>query len=314
MVKKISSTRDWIEKYLSIVQNKELLTLLKKSETIQESGPWSFLKLAFLWCFAQTYTNIIGYASRYKNICYVDLFSGCGMSSFEDYGRKTNFLLGSPVMMATAPFKNPFKKCFFFEKDHENFVSLSKRVEILKNNNKLTCTEYKIFEGDCNENVDELIKILKKLPDAHFLLFVDPYSTEIKWSTMEKLLSLNYPAFDMIFNFQPFGINRKSCYEDTLPSFFGEAGYQKYLGNLELLESYYIEKLRKFKMAKTTKIIKIESGGSGGFYYDLIYATRKEFPGWINAIEHIKSMIESTTGHEIKIIADPSLPRLDKIS
>ena len=56
-------------------------------------------------------------------------------------------------------------------------------------NKKLTCESFKVINKDCNKAIDDFIKAVSKIPNTHFLLFVDPYSTEIHWRTMEKLLS-----------------------------------------------------------------------------------------------------------------------------
>lgn len=308
-----TSEREWVEKYKLAVQNEKLINILD-FYPIPQVGAWTFLKLAFLWNFAHTYTNIIG--GRYANMCYVDLFSGSGLGFFKNYGGNTQFLLGSPTLMATIDCKHPFKKCFFFESVEENINVLRKRLEILKHNEKMTCEDYVIIPEDSNIRIDEVIDNLRKTSNAHFLLFVDPYSTEIHWSTMEKLLSLKYPSFDMIFNFQPFGVNRKSYRPETLIQYFGDEEYKKYLKvpkekRLDMLESYYIQKLKRYRMVKTVRVIRITSG-KGGFYYDLIYTTRKEKPPWLPAIEHVKTMIGGFTGYEVSIIFDPLFLSLDK--
>jgi three-Cys-motif partner protein len=309
MPKKLSE-REWVEKYKSALQNEELIKIVNQPELpLTHLGPWTFLKLACLWSFAyHTYTPIIG--RRYQNMCYVDMFSGSGLVSFEDSSKNTQLLIGSPVLMATGASRYPFRKCFFFEK--ENSDVLEKRLELLKSQGKLTCSDYKVFPEDCNVAVDKLIEELQSLEGAHFLLFVDPFSTEIHWATVEKLLYMGYPAFDMIFNFQPFGVNRKSYRPETLSAFFGDEGYKKYIDfGLEALESYYIYKLKQFDMVNTYRVIRIASG-KGGYYYDLIYTTRKEKPPWIKGIEHLKKIVEKLTGYEVSVILDPSLPSLEK--
>ncbi len=307
--------REWVEKYLNILQNKELLNLIDAPKLPKtELGPWTLLKLAFLWNFAyHTYTTIIG--PRYEDMCYVDLFSGSGLVSFEDSSKRKQKVLGSPILMSTINSKYNFKKCFFFEE--KTSEALDKRLMILKEKGKLTCNDYKIFSKDCNSAIDEFIGEISEMEHAHFLLFVDPFSTEIEWKTIERLLLLEYPRFDMIFNFQPFGVNKKSYMEETLPKFFGDTEYEKFLSvqqnkKLEELESCYIEKLKKFNMVKTVRTTRVSSGGSGGYYYDLIYTTSKENAKWIGSIEHLKKVIEKLTGHEVSIITDPTLPSLKK--
>ncbi len=308
--------REWVEKYKFAIQNEELISVINLPDLSTTSlGAWSFLKLACLWSFAYyTYTPIIG--PRYQNICYVDLFSGSGLVSFEDSSKNTQLLIGSPILMATLAGEHPFSKCFFFEKETGNV--LEKRLKLLNIRGKLTCKDYRVFSEDCNVAIDELMNELRSLQGAHFLLFVDPFSTEIHWATMEKLLSLRYPAFDMIFNFQPFGINRMSYQPKTLSAFFGDDGYKEYLevaeeeSKLDALRNYYVQKLKKFKeKIKTIETIRVSSG-KGGFYYDLIYTTRKERPSWIEGIKHLGKMVGKMTGADVSIMFDKKQPSLDK--
>lgn len=311
------SPREWVDKYKSAVQNSKLIDLVNVPEMpYGDSGSWAFLKLALLWSYAyHTYTPIIG--RNYSTMCYVDLFSGSGLSCFRDCSSNPQFMLGSPLLMATIGSGYPFKKCFFFESEPELTLALDKRLEILKNNGKLTCRDYKIFR-DCNQNIDELLNELRKIQFAHFLLFVDPFSTEIKWSTMEKLLTMRYPAFDMIFNFQPFGVNRKSNKPETLGQFFGDLNYQNYIKDtdektLEAWEKYYIQKLKQYpEKVQTIKSVRIRSG-TGGFYYDLLYTVRKEEEEapWTKGINHLKGTIEKLTGQDVSIILDPTIRSLD---
>jgi len=314
------SDREWVEKYKPFLQNEEIINLtdLPNLPTTQ-LGAWSFIKLACIWSYARyTYTPIIG--RKYYNMCYVDLFSGSGLMSFRDGSKGTHQLLGSPILMATMKNEFPFRKCYFFEK--EKHEALSKRLEILKNNRYITTDDYTVFPSDCNQCIDDLIDELSKLEHAHFLLFVDPYSTEIQWSTMEKLLSLEYPAFDMFFNFQPFGINRKSYRPETFPNFFGEDGYELYeryltLRNedhkLEKLKDYYVSKLREFDVVGHVDSIKISSG-TCGYYYDLIYTTRISDPKWAAGITHLANKVENITGSVIQKIFDPTVITLDRWS
>ncbi|OPY26020.1 MAG: hypothetical protein A4E28_02734 [Methanocella sp. PtaU1.Bin125] len=309
MGKKMSE-RETIEKHQKFLQNEELIDIIKLDSIGTTSQPWSFLKLTCLFSYAYfTYAPIIK-KNGYKNMCYVDLFSGTGLDTFEDYGGKKQHLLGSPVLMSTFD-RTPFDRCYFFENDGHEL--LTKRLQLLKEKGKLTST-CKVYSSDCNESIDSLINELRDLDEAHFLLFVDPFSTEIHWSTMDKLLSMRYPHFDMLFNFNSFGINRKTSWEKYLPQFFSDESYKKCLSvpqtkRLDCYKEIYINKLKQYKNVKTLKVIKISSGS--GFYYDLIYTTRKENAGYAKGIDHLKSIIEKMTGFDISVTTDSSMRTLD---
>lgn len=144
---------------------------------------------------------------------------------------------------------------------------------------------------------------------------MDPFSTEIKWKTMEHLLTLNYPSFDMIFNFQPFGINRKSYNPQTMTEFLGDPDYKAYKHTdertLDALENQYIQKLKEFPMVRVIKTVRIRSG-TGSFYYDLIFTTRKRDSPWVKNIDYLKKVIEKLTGYNVSIIFDPKIKPLDQ--
>jgi len=306
--------RNWVEKYRNAVQNEELIGIVNvPGLPVGQVGAWSFLKLAFLWSYAYyTYTPIIG--TRYENMCYLDLFSGSGLNQFSDHSGNPHLILGSPLLMATIG-GYAFKKCFFFEAEEKYAEALEERLHRLKSSSFLTCTSYEIF-GDCNKNIDRVICELKAKDGCHFLLFVDPFSTEIKWNTMEKLLKMRYPAFDLIFNFQPFGINRKSYNFKTISEFLGIKEHEswKHASDkvLDTLENTYIRKLKQYsEKIKRVETIRIRSG-TGSFYYDLIYATRKSEAPWAGNIDHLKRMIERLTGYEVSIIFDPTIQPLDR--
>lgn len=323
MAKKLDH-RDWINKYQNAVQNENLINMVKKNNLpINDAGAWSFLKLAFLWSIAYyIYSPIIG--SRYSNMCYVDLFSGSGLVKFKDVSNNYQLMMGSPLLTATIESAYPFNKCFFFEKNFKFANALEKRLNLLSENKKLSCESFKVINKDCNKAIDDFIKAVSKIPNTHFLLFVDPYSTEIHWRTMEKLLSSKYPAFDMIFNFQPFGVNRKRYMPEELPLFFGDTKYKKLIPHglienkvesiLQKLEAHYTQKLIKYSdKIKTINPIRIRSG-KGGYYYDLIFTTRKKLQesAWLQGIEHLKTMIEKSTGYEVSIILDPTRPSIEE--
>lgn len=309
------SVRNWVEKYRNAVQNAELIELVDAPDLFcNQVGAWAFLKLAFLWNYAYyTYIPIIG--RRYSNMCYVDLFSGSGLDQFSDCSGNPQLILGSPLLMATINSQYPFKTCFFFEANSECADTLSRRLHKLEESSRLTCKYYELF-CDCNKDIDKVINNLKGLDGCHFLLFVDPFSTEIKWETMEKLLKLNYPSFDMIFNFQPFGVNRKSYNPKTITEFLGDSDYNAYKHTderiLEALENQYLQKLRKFpNIVKVIKRVRIKSG-TGSFYYDLIFTTRKAGSPWVKNIDYLKKVIEKLTGYSVSIIFDPTIKTLNQ--
>lgn len=270
-------------------------------------GAWSFQKLLTLSYYIAVYTNIA--KSNFSDIFYIDLFAGDGFNFLRGINEA---IVGSPVIAHIVPRKKTqkglskeFDELILVENDKEKAVRLAKVIP----DNAV------IFQKDANdpEVMDYIEQRMKACKKPHYFVFIDPYCMQIKWSTLERLLNL--PG-DLIINFMTTPISRvwgsfHSEVKEDPPSrdqfdeFFGDDSWLKIPpardgGSIEDLLKIYIEKIRQYRK----KIIPIKVRGlTGNFCYHMIVAT-KEYCPWEDAIQRVKSKVESVTDRKIKELFD----------
>lgn len=240
---------------------------------------WSLLKLVFLSYSSYIYSMIMSKHPYYKDkYYYVDLFSGSGIGQVIDSNKK-ELVFGSSLLMATT---RSFSKMFFCERDYDSRVALQKRLQTVG----IDTNSYEVY-GDCNVDIN---KIIDKIKGGHSLIFVDPWSMEINWDTMESILSLNA---DIIFNLQSAeiarGVVQKGKLTSSAKKFFKNPDLiyslfnnEKEINKPELVLDNYttdISDTRKEidsnrQRQRETKIYKIKIKGVASFFYDLLFITR----------------------------------------
>jgi len=221
----------WLDRQLEklLISRDEIESLKNIGNNIyDEIRAWSPLKLIFLKYYAVgIYTPII--KRRYRNMYYVDLFSGSGINKIE---RKQDFCLGSPLLISKLiPESIRFNKMFFCDKESAKTEALNLRMK----STGISENSYEIYSGDCNDCIDDIISSFQS--PNHSLIFIDPYSMEISWTTMNKILKLQS---DIIFCFQTVQIPRAHEGEN-LESFFKDI--EKLMKYMLQLQEVLSEKL-----------------------------------------------------------------------
>ena len=145
-------------------------------------GPWTYDKLEILRRYLDAYTTAL--KNQPFNLIYVDAFAGSGSwtprseYSVEDYGDFREFHKGSS-RIALEISEKAFDRLVFIDTDPQNIYSL----ETLRNE----------FPGRKVETVNEdanlaLPKLCSELTDFdRAVVFLDPYATEVTWSTVEAI-------------------------------------------------------------------------------------------------------------------------------
>lgn len=157
-------------------------------------GEWSEIKLQCIKKYLGAYTNIMHYG-RFPEFYFLDLFASEGICR----SRKTDKLMqGSPLISLSV--KPSFSRYFFCELDKEKIRVLQNIRDESPLKNKI-----EIFDGDCNEKVDEMLASIKI--STPFIALLDPQAGDLHWSTIEKISKFN--KSEILINF-PFGmaINR----------------------------------------------------------------------------------------------------------
>ena len=137
-------------------------------------GAWTEEKLDILERYLNAYTTAL------KNgpfqLMYIDAFAGAGRIALSN-DEASEFLSGSAERAARVDDK-PFDKLIFVEKD----IARCKYLESLRN--QYGDRNIQIENSDANEF---LSRFDENWNCWRGVLFLDPYATQVKWSTIEKI-------------------------------------------------------------------------------------------------------------------------------
>ena len=147
---------------------------------------WSERKYRLIAVYNQLFSKGM---KKYKRV-YIDLFAGAGAGRYKENGQ---IVKGSPLLALDVEYK--FDKYIFCEDDIKKADALEKRI-----NESYPTVNYKLFQGDCNYIIDE---ILQEIPSTGYVLsfcFIDPYKlNSLKFNTIRALALQNRMDFLMLF-------------------------------------------------------------------------------------------------------------------
>lgn len=140
-------------------------------------GHWTEEKLNILERYLDAYTTAL--KNRPFRLWYIDAFAGTGQVelSADDQGEIRRFVSGSAERAINIDDK-PFDKLIFVEQDSDRCTELERLQEHYGNR------DIEIKNFDANEYLSTL--------DADWrgrrgVLFMDPFATEVEWSTLERV-------------------------------------------------------------------------------------------------------------------------------
>ena len=222
-------------------------------------GRWTIEKLNILERYLDAYTTAL--KNTPFKLMYIDAFAGTGHLEFHHSDQDTqNFIRGSATI-AVGIDNRPFDKLIFVEKEQNRCDELEKLTR------EHPSRDIQIENSDANE----FLKTLQQdWAQWRGVLFLDPFATEVEWSTIEKIAGFN--ALDTWILFpvsaiarmlptsqQPDEISpewakrltrifgdeswRKLYQEDLQGNLFGGVEYQREPG-VDSLIDIYKEKLR----------------------------------------------------------------------
>jgi len=147
---------------------------------VNASHVWAEEKYGLLSNYIEIFARAM--KERWDKRVYIDLYSGPGCTLVSETGR---WLKGSPLLAMSV--EEPFDKYIFCEKDASKIESLRKRVQ-----SHFSHLDVTFIEGDCNLNVDEILRAIPKHSSGQKVLsfcFVDPFSLDLQFKTMSDLAS-----------------------------------------------------------------------------------------------------------------------------
>ena len=145
-------------------------------------GPWTLEKLRILEKYLDAYTTAL--KGQRFDLVYIDAFAGTGYVEprREDYrGFVQEFIPGS-AKIAVGIENKPFDKLVFVEREPGRCEKLRKLERENPGRN------IRIENREANEF---LVGMTENWGNWRGVLFLDPFATQVRWSTIEKIAGLN---------------------------------------------------------------------------------------------------------------------------
>lgn len=311
-------TIPWLEEKLKkLILTEEDTKNISEQErsTFNEINPWAMLKLVSLRYLGTVYRNIISERvaeGQFKAMYYIDFFSGSGVSTIKD---SRALCYSSPMIMNLQQKDEKFTKMFFNDGNKRYTEVLESRLDNTKK------TDYTVTNKDANKRAEEIISELDE--EGHSFIFVDPYSTDFSWKSMETILTLNA---DIFFLFQtkhmPRTIARASNPKGKPMRFFKDFNKVKEVykdpyrtkDKMSAIFDLYQEDIRSTRGGETTLMGNIKINGGG---YNMLFITKQTGGGspWFgNAVIPLKNKIESFDSKAVEKTLKVLLKEQSKIS
>ena len=135
-------------------------------------GPWTIEKLDILETYLDAYTTAL--KKQPFKLVYLDAFAGTGYVEL-GRGEDADFIRGSAQRAINVADK-PFDELIFVEKDQGRCTELERLKDEFPRSN------IRIENSDAN---DFLCGLRRNWQEWRSVLFLDPFATQIHWSTIE---------------------------------------------------------------------------------------------------------------------------------
>ncbi|MGD0805687.1 MAG: three-Cys-motif partner protein TcmP [Candidatus Bathyarchaeia archaeon] len=195
--------------------------------------------------YLHTWISILGGSNL--ELGYIDGFAGRGV--YQDGS------IGSPIIaMDTGqnqiskinrkPYGMKKFRCFFVEKNVDNYFCLKEQVE----SRKSTCPDVipDIRNGVFEEHATEFIEVSKKIPT---LFFIDPFGWEVPFEIIKGIL--DNLRTEILFTFMVYDINRflgSTAHQASLNKLYGSSVWKDCLDSEDresCLVNHYLDSIRK---------------------------------------------------------------------
>lgn len=157
-----------------------IIEVEKDEFSTPEVRQWSLEKFRLVGTYCDIFTA--GMRNKWDQLVYVDLFAGAGHARIKE----TNKIYRNSAFSAMS-IPVPFTKYILCEEDEERLYALEKRVA-----RDFGHLDVSIVAGDSNANIKKIKETIPKYGKGNTLLpfcFVDPYSLNLHFSTIETLAS-----------------------------------------------------------------------------------------------------------------------------
>lgn len=145
---------------------------------IPEVGSWGDEKYKLLGGYCDIFTT--GMKNLWDSLIYIDLYAGAGYAKIKNSNK---IRMSSALIALSIP--NLFNKYILCEKDEKCFSALEARIE-----RHFPEANVQYIRGDSNDKIEEVLSAIPKHSYDDKILrfcFVDPFSLNLKFATIEKL-------------------------------------------------------------------------------------------------------------------------------
>jgi three-Cys-motif partner protein len=145
---------------------------------MDDVGIWAKEKYNLVGQYCHVFTKSM--KNKWRNLVYLDLFAGSGYSKIRE---SKKIVKNSALISLSIPF--PFTKYILCEKDELRYYTLKERI-----NRDFNKSNVSVLNGDCNSIIDDIIRKIPEPSKQNTVLcfcFADPFSLNLKFSTIKKL-------------------------------------------------------------------------------------------------------------------------------
>lgn len=143
-------------------------------------GLWTVEKLETVKKYLQAYVKAL--KNQKFQLCYIDGFAGSGRWSPPTNGNQHNMFKKEPLDgSAKIALEINFAHYLFIEKE-EQYV---KNLKNLRNQTQYEDKSIDILQGDANQEINNFCTTM--LDNVRAVLFLDPFSTEVNWNTLQAI-------------------------------------------------------------------------------------------------------------------------------
>ena len=279
-----------LSRKLETLKMKDYIIKIEKEfdrNELYQAHTWTAIKLIILMWWLTVYSRIV--PRHFHNYWYIDLLSSSGANFIQE---TKDIILGSPLLSYLVPYEQ-FKHHFFVEINSRRKKTLDRMLKLFNFSN------YDTIQGDCNE----VIQSIPLHAVDNYFCFIDCEGLDVKWSTLETLLS---NRGDILLVFQTTEINRvfrkgkKQGISQALDNFCGDEWWKFCDDVQELLEEYMhnlecrANELRKYH--NFVDYIRVK--GQRHFYYDVFLICRKG--PYTDAWSDLKKTLENLQDKHIR--------------
>lgn len=274
-------------------------------KVVNDFGEWSALKLILHVATVNMYTTVV--PKTFDDWFYVDALAGSGVSV---YGDMENCFKGSAILAAENA-EEQFTKMYFIEQNRKKASVLRERLDAVFNGEtdidvvRPECG-YEVRIGDANEELPQIAGDMYETanrgpgrPWYNHLTFIDNQGIDINWDAIEEFSSNTMG--DFLVTFQSSRIRQNQHLDDTLNEYFGSEIWK----TANSLEDYAEAYGTRFNgISKSKQVMTTVDSGVKNYQYEVIYATKDDAGGYVNAVSYVSDFVERVTGADVGDMID----------